>query len=67
MRCPKCDKNTRVLESRARSSWQYRRRLCAECGYRYATREHEILKGDLDELLQTVELTTRKALVKYGR
>ena len=41
MICPACkgEGTSRVLESRERKDYVYRRRMCEKCGYEYKTRE----------------------------
>lgn len=39
MRCPSCDIETRVLDTRRKSDGVYRRRVCPTCDARFSTRE----------------------------
>ena len=37
--CPKCGKETRVIDSRDAETGVRRRRVCDDCGYRFTTLE----------------------------
>lgn len=39
MKCPKCNGNTKVTDSRCEDDCVNRRRVCLECGYRFSTIE----------------------------
>jgi hypothetical protein len=39
VRCPSCDIETRVLDTRRKSDGVYRRRVCPTCDARFSTRE----------------------------
>lgn len=41
MICPRCkeEKQSKVLETRERENFVYRRRECVACGFRYTTEE----------------------------
>ena len=39
MKCPKCDGETAVIDSRPDDTGIRRRRVCLDCEYRFTTRE----------------------------
>ena len=39
MRCPVCDGDTKVIDTRCHDDSVYRRRMCLVCGYRFSTIE----------------------------
>ena len=39
MKCPECDGPTKVIDSRKKPEYLYRRRLCRACGARFSTKE----------------------------
>lgn len=39
MKCPVCGGNTKVIDSRCEDDCVNRKRMCLECGYRFATIE----------------------------
>lgn len=39
VKCPKCNGDTTVLETRQRKDGMSRRRMCIECGNRFSTME----------------------------
>lgn len=41
MKCPLCKSDTRVINTRERSSLVWRRRKCIECGHTFGTKEHD--------------------------
>jgi len=42
MRCPDCKALTKVLDTRAKSRFQLRRRVCVNCAKRFNTREYAV-------------------------
>ncbi len=49
IRCPKCDADSGVLESRAVAKTIWRRRKCLSCGERWST--YEVTKATVDMVL----------------
>lgn len=51
MRCSKCDSKTKVIDSRKRKGYNYRRRKCLGCQREFVTHESEIDSGPIVEQL----------------
>lgn len=64
MRCPKCRAESQVVESRTRSSWQYRRRRCPSCEHMFSTKEMVVDK--VSKMMKDLIASTEEALNKYG-
>ncbi len=47
MLCPICGGDTKVINSRERAFYVYRKRECKECGHRFETEEKEKAKKDV--------------------
>lgn len=50
--CPACGERTvgRILDTRPRDGYRYRRRICDSCGARFTT--HEIIMTDLKDAVE---------------
>ena len=42
MNCPECDSPSKVLDSRPKPNYKYRRRKCIICDHKFSTRVYEV-------------------------
>lgn len=79
MKCPACDGPTKVVDSRKKPEYLYRRRVCRACGTRFSTREVAfnivVNQENQKEIARLQELTSlidkqvkdaRRTRIQYG-
>lgn len=69
MHCPKCEKDTRIIDTRARKeiNQRHRRHECLSCGFRFATKEVLMTWVDSEKIINTSLADIKKQLERIEK